>query len=71
MRTVLTFFALPLSTEAFDEHSDALRITQDLQLHSDTLDTRSFFWGRTEFTSPRFYKFIFDAISTNKSLNSI
>jgi hypothetical protein len=64
-------FALPLSTEAFEELSDALRITQDFQLQPDAMDARSFCWGGTAYTSAKFYKFIFDAIPTNRALNSI
>jgi hypothetical protein len=64
-------FALPLSIEAFEELSDALTITQDLQMQPDTLHARSFCWGGTTFTSAKFYKFVFDAIPTNKALNSI
>jgi hypothetical protein len=46
-----------VSIEAFEELSDVLTITQDLQLYSDASDTRSFGWA--EFTSARFYFMLF------------
>jgi hypothetical protein len=67
----LQLFALPLSVQAFDELSALQTLTNNLVIVPDSVDTRLFSWGTAQYTSARFYKFIFGAYPEDKTLKSI
>jgi hypothetical protein len=64
-------FALPLSAQAYDELQEIQNSFQTLQLNNTLLDSRTFSWGNAQYTSAKYYKFIFDAIPEDKTLTSI
>jgi hypothetical protein len=64
-------FALPLSTQAFEEYSNIQTIIQEVRLDASCSDSRIFCWGSSQYTSSKYYKFIFAAIPTDKILSSL
>jgi hypothetical protein len=70
-QTPTSLFALPLSVQAFEEFNDTQAWVRELQIDTSLNDTRSFCWGNNQYTSAKFYRFIFQAIPEDASLKLI
>jgi hypothetical protein len=69
--TPTNLFALPLSVQAFEELNEIQAWCQDFQREQSSNDARSFCWGTEQYTSAKFYKYIFGAIPEDISLKFI
>jgi hypothetical protein len=68
---LITSFALPLSVQAFEELTSVRAITQDLTSDHADLDRRVFTWGNQDYTSAKYYKFVFEALPEDAALSAI
>jgi mannosylglycoprotein endo-beta-mannosidase len=64
-------FDLPLSVQAHDELLNISEVINNVQITTGTPDGRCFCWGAANFTSAKYYKFIFDGLPDDNSLKSI
>jgi hypothetical protein len=65
------FFALPLSVQAYEELSALLNITREIHSDPSSLDERTFYWSSTQYSSSKYYKFIFQGLPNNRALGCI
>jgi hypothetical protein len=52
-------FGLPLSREAHIELGQVQQLLAEVDISENSLDTRSFTWGTAQYTSAKFYHFLF------------
>jgi hypothetical protein len=52
-------FALPLSVQAFDELNEVQDLLQHTITNESSNDIRIFSWGSSQYTSAKYYNFIF------------
>ena len=64
-------FALPLSTQAYNELMEVQAMVQDVVTDPDQTDSRTFPWGSSKYTSAKFYWFMFAATPVDRGLQSI
>jgi hypothetical protein len=64
-------FYLPFSASAHEEWVAIANTLNNIQISSDTTDSRTFCWGSTGYTSAKYYKFIFDCLPDDASLEAI
>ena len=67
------YFVLPLSVQAFNEleQLNEMMSTLDLSLDDTDCDIRSFPWGSAQYTSAKFYNFLFSHTIQDPSLQAI
>jgi hypothetical protein len=66
-----SLFALPLSTQAFHELAQLWEMIQPWTLTSSEPNVRTFAWGSKNYTSSRFYKFMFGAFPEDVTLSGV
>ena len=66
-----SLFALPLSVEAHDDFLQVQHILSDINIEPLQLDTRRFVWGNSEYTSSKFYHFLFSVVTPDMTLKYI
>jgi hypothetical protein len=64
-------FALPLSVQAFDELNEVQDLLQHTITNESSNDTRIFSWGSPQYTSTKYYKFIFEALPKDTTMKAI
>ena len=66
-----SLFALPLSPQAYDEYRQLCTVTDGLVLDDSSVDVRQFVWDSQQYSSARFYKFIFQPLPKDPAVISI
>jgi hypothetical protein len=64
-------FALPLSLEAHIELGQVQQLLAEVDISENSVDTRSFVWGTDQYTSAKFYHFLFAAVPTDMAIRAI
>jgi hypothetical protein len=64
-------FALPLSSQAFEELQQVQQIMERLTIDPSLHDSRVFVWGNDQFTSAKYYNFLFARLPQDQALISI
>ena len=63
-----TLYSVPMSVEAFEEYQDLQQLCTDNVAISQELDSRSFVWGKTNYTSADYYRYMFDCVPKDEVL---
>jgi hypothetical protein len=66
-----SLFSLPLSVQAFEELEQVQQIMENLVIDPSTHDSRVFVWGSNQYTSAKYYKFLFARLPQDPALNSV
>jgi hypothetical protein len=59
-------FVLTISTQANEELLDLQLFVQSVIVDQTEIDNRTFPWGNSNYSSAKFYRFIFDALPEDK-----
>jgi hypothetical protein len=62
---------LPISVQAHSELTEVQLIMQQVDVEQGAIDARTFPWGSAEYTSAKFYNFMFEALPSDTAFNAI
>ena len=64
-------FALPLSSQAYEELEASRMLLSAHPFDANQLDTRSFTWGNDSYSAARYYKFVFGSLPCPREFTAI